>query len=66
MHILALVILAFVVGWIFNYANPKIQPYLPAALNNMWGQAAWTGAFILVTLFVAQLVTSVLPAKVRT
>lgn len=67
MHIIALVILAFVVGLIYNYAEPTLSGYIPAQYqSSMWTQALVVGGFILLAIFVASWVMSIFPEKLRT
>src|SRR5258708_3394165 len=54
MHIVALVVLAWVLGWIHSYLQPKLANVLPATWSqNAFGRSFFTGAFILVSFFIA-------------
>lgn len=54
MHIIALVVLAWVLGFIHSYLQPKLANVLPATWSqNPFGRSFFTGAFILVSFFIA-------------
>lgn len=56
MHLIALAVLAFVLGFVHSFLQPKLANVLPASFSqNTWGRAFFTGAFILVSFFIATL-----------
>jgi len=57
MHLVALAVLALVLGWVHSFLQPKLANVLPASFSqNTFGRAFFTGAFILVSFFIATLV----------
>jgi hypothetical protein len=61
MHIVALVVLAWVLGWIHSYLQPKLANVLPATWSqNAFGRSFFTGAFILISFFVATFIVGML------
>ena len=64
MHIVALALLALLVGFIHTKLYPKLQSALPANLqSSALGGSFFTGAFILVSFFLATLVLSFVGMK---
>src|SRR6266851_1874355 len=56
MHLIALAVLALVLGFVHSFLQPKLANVLPASFSqNTWGRAFFTGAFILVSFFIASL-----------
>jgi hypothetical protein len=56
MHLVALAVLALVLGFVHSFLQPKLANVLPASFSqNTWGRAFFTGAFILVSFFIASL-----------
>ncbi len=54
MQIVALVVLAWVLGFVHSYLQPKLANVLPATWSqNAFGRSFFTGAFILVSFFIA-------------
>lgn len=52
--VFALVLVSLTVGLVHSYTAPKLEQLVPATWRqNMWTQAAFSGAFILVAVFVS-------------
>jgi len=66
MHILALVLLAAILGAIYSYIAPKLQAAYPAsAPSGRIATALLTGAIILVALFLATTVLRIFGMEKR-
>jgi hypothetical protein len=58
MHIVALAVLAMVLGLVYQFAVGKLSGYIPqnTITTNKFGAAAVTGLFILLSFFVAHFI----------
>jgi hypothetical protein len=66
MHIIALALLALLVGYIHTLLYPKLQAALPANLqSSKIGGAFFTGVFILIAFFLASMVLSFVGMKAK-
>lgn len=53
-RIVALILVALTVGLVHSFTAPKLEQLVPASWrSNMWTQAAFSGAFILVAVLIS-------------
>ena len=66
MHLIALVLLAFIAGLGWTYLEPQLAQYVPASWqSNTYAKALITGAFVLLIVFIASFVLRLFPKKLH-